>query len=381
MGISKENKEKLFSKDELDRYRRHISLKNIGLEGQLNLKNSSVIFIGAGGLGSTAIFYAAAAGIGKIGIVDGDTVERSNLQRQIIHNTSEIGNNKTYSAKRRIKALNPNCTIETYTKRINKENILNIIGQYDLICDCSDNFGTRYLVNDACLILNKPFIYGAVQGFEGQVSVFNLNKDSPNLRDLIPVSPDSQSIPSCEEYGVVGVSPGLIGILQANEIIKIIIKKGDILDGKILIFDLLNSNMRKLNLNSNPKYKKIENLVIFQKDYNSSECQSTVKIKKITSSNFKKIYKENFNKILVIDVREKNEFNKCSIEGSISVPLSKLIKNSSFELIKDISKGKEIYTVCQKGKRSEKASTILKKEKIDTISIEGGIEAVKDIKN
>ena len=191
--------------------------------------------IGAGGLGSSVLLYLAAAGIGKIGIVDNDHVEKSNLQRQIVHDTNEVGNLKIDSAKKRIKCLNPNIEVFTFDKRISAKNVLEIIQKFDIICDCSDNFGTRYLINDACLILNKPLVYGSVQGFEGQVSVFNLHKKSPNLRDLLPESPSKNAAPSCAEYGVVGVSTGLIGILQVNEIIKIILKKGEILDGKILI--------------------------------------------------------------------------------------------------------------------------------------------------
>ena len=189
MGISESDNTKTLNEDELERYQRHISLNEIGINGQINLINSSVIFIGVGGLGSSAILYSAAAGIGTIGLIDDDKVEKSNLQRQIIHNTSNIGEEKILSAKKKIEKLNPNCKIITYDERLNPDNVLKIFDKFDIICDCSDNFGTRYLVNDACIILNKPFIFGSVQGFEGQVSVFNLNKNSPNLRDLIPQSP------------------------------------------------------------------------------------------------------------------------------------------------------------------------------------------------
>ena len=231
--MSKDIKFNFLNKDEQERYQKHLSLKEIGYEGQLNLKNSSVLCIGAGGLGSSVLLYLAATGIGKIGIIDHDYVEKSNLQRQIIHETNTIGNLKIDSARERIKKLNPNSELLTFAERINPNNALKIIEQFDVICDCSDNFGTRYLINDACLILDKPLVFGSVQGFEGQVSVFNLHKKSPNLRDLLPESPSKNAIPSCTEYGVVGVSTGLIGILQVNEIIKIILKKGEILDGII----------------------------------------------------------------------------------------------------------------------------------------------------
>ena len=214
MTISKDIKFNFLSEDELERYQKHLTLEEIGKKGQLKLKKSSVLVVGAGGLGSSALVYLAAAGIGKIGIVDDDLVEKSNLQRQIIHETNSIGNLKIDSARERIKRLNTNIEVSTFHKRINPKNALEIIQEFDIICDCSDNFGTRYLINDACLILNKPLVFGSVQGFEGQVSVFNLNKNSPNLRDLLPESPLKNAIPSCAEYGVVGVSTGLIGILH-----------------------------------------------------------------------------------------------------------------------------------------------------------------------
>ena len=379
MQLSINNKDKILNSDEIARYKRQLSLEGFGEEGQIRLKNSSVIFIGAGGLGSSAIMYLAAAGIGKIGIADDDKVEISNLQRQIIHNTSEIGQYKIDSAERRIKELNPHCEVRTFPKRINSKNVIKILSQFDIICDCSDNFGTRYLINDASVILNKPLIYGSVQGFEGQVSVFNLNENSPNLRDLLPIRPDQGLIPSCADYGVIGISPGIIGILQANEIIKIVIKQGKVLDGQILVFNLLESNVKKLNLKVSKQAKKINNLYTNRKDYESEIYSET--IKKISHIEFKKIYETNFNEIIILDVREKKEFQKFSIKGSISLPLSLIKAKSSLEFIKKQSVGKKIYTLCQKGIRSETASKILLQKKIDTISIQGGIEKIEHINN
>ena len=379
MQMSKDYKEEILNKDERERYKRHLSLKDLGEEGQIRLKNSSVIFIGAGGLGSSAIMYSAAAGVGKIGIADDDKVEISNLQRQIIHNNSEIGNYKTDSAARRIKELNPHCQVKTFTERVNSKNAIKILSQFDIVCDCSDNFGTRYLINDACIILNKPLIYGSVQGFEGQVSVFNFKANSPNFRDLLPTPPEEGLIPSCANYGVIGISPGLIGILQANEIIKIIIKKGKTLDGKILIFNLLENNMKKLTLTVSKQSKKVNDLITNRKDYGHElSCEN---IKKINHNEFRKIYQSNFNEIIIFDVREKEEFQKFSIKGSISLPLSLIQEKNSFKFIKEKSAGKKIYTLCQKGIRSETASKILFQEKIDAISIEGGIEKIDDINN
>jgi len=379
MQLSQINNGGILNDDERERYKRHLSLKDFGEEGQIRLKNSSVIFIGAGGIGSSAIMYIAAAGIGKIGIADDDQVEISNLQRQVIHNNSEIGNHKTDSAERRIKELNPHCKVKTFTERINSKNVIKILSQFDIICDCSDNFGTRYLINDACVILNKPLIYGAVQGFEGQVSVFNFKENSPNFRDLLPKPPDQGLIPSCTDYGVIGISPGIIGILQANEIIKIIIRKGNVLDGKILILNLLENDIKKLNLSVSKQSKKIIDLVTNSKDYESEMlCQN---IKRISHIEFKKLFQKSSNEIIIFDVREKDEFQKFSIKGSISLPLSLIKEKKSFEFIKNQSVGKKIYTLCQKGLRSETASKILFQEKIDSISIEGGIERIGNINN
>ena len=380
MTISKDIKFNFLSVDDLERYQKHLTLKEIGKEGQLKLKNSSVLCIGAGGLGSPALIYLAAAGIGKIGIVDNDHVEKSNLQRQIVHETNTIGNLKIDSARDKIKRLNPKIEVLTFNKRITADNALEIIQQFDVICDCSDNFGTRYLINDACLIQNKPLVFGSVQGFEGQVSVFNLHENSPNLRDLLPESPLKNAIPSCGEYGVVGVSTGLIGILQANEIIKIILKKGKILDGQILIFNLLNLDMKKLHLKSDQANKRVTNLRQFVDFYNENECpESNNEISRINASDFNNLYKAKPNKILLIDVREIEEFSGSAIEGSISIPLSNLDQKSDLEFIQKESLIKDVFTICRSGKRSEKASKILSKFKIQSTSIEGGIEKVKEI--
>ena len=380
MGISRNIKFDFLNVDEQERYQKHLTLREIGIEGQLKLKKTSVLCIGAGGLGSSVLLYLAAAGIGKIGIVDNDHIEKSNLQRQIIYETNSVGNLKIDAARERIEKFNPNIEIQTFQKRINSENILSVIEKFDIVCDCSDNFGTRYLINDACLILNKPLVFGSVQGFEGQISVFNLHKNSPNLRDLLPESPSKNGVLSCEEFGVIGVSTGLIGILQVNEIIKIIIKKGEILDGKILIFNLLNMNIKKLNLKADKLNKKINSLSQFDHYYADNECrENDTKVKKINALAFHKLYKTKFNKILVIDVRESEEFNDDRIKGSISIPLKNVKKNSSLEFIKKESINKEIFTLCKMGKRSEKASEILMKFQIKTTSIEGGINQINQI--
>ena len=380
MTVSKDIKFNFLNADEKERFQKHLTLKEIGNEGQLKLKNSSVLCVGAGGLGSAVLIYLAAAGIGKIGIVDDDHVEKSNLQRQIVHESNTVGYLKIDSARERIKRLNPNSEVMTFNKRITSENALEIIREFDVICDCTDNFSTRYLINDSCLILNKPLVFGSVQGFEGQVSVFNLHKKSPNLRDLLPESPSKNAVPSCAEYGVVGVSTGLIGILQVNEIIKIILKKGKVLDGKILVFDLLNMNMKKLHLKSDQINKQIRNLSQFIEFYSDDECsEKNNQIKKINANEFNSLYKTIPSKILLIDVREKEEFANSSIKGSISIPLSHLNLKPELEFIQKESLMKEVFTICKSGKRSEKASKILSKFKIKSRSVEGGIEKLKKI--
>ncbi len=380
MKISKDFKFNSLSVDEKERYQKHLTLKEIGIAGQLKLKNSSVLCIGAGGLGSSVLLYLAAAGVGQIGIVDNDRVEKSNLQRQIVHETDTVGNLKIDSAKERIQRLNPNPQVVTFHERINPDNVLDIIKDFDVICDCSDNFGTRYLINDACLILNKPLVFGSVQGFEGQISVFNLFQNSPNLRDLLPELPSKTSAPSCEEFGVIGVSTGLIGVLQSNEIIKIILEKGTSLDGKILIFNLLTMKIKTLNLQADRLNKTIKNLSQFNDFYNDTECtnnENEIEIEKINANEFRSLYKEKPDKILLIDVRENEEFSNSCIEGSISIPLSNLDQKPHIEFIKKESLIKEVFTLCQLGKRSEKAAKLLSKFSIQSRSIDGGIEKIK----
>ena len=378
MEITKDLESDFLNADEKERYEKHLTLKEIGIKGQLKLKKSSVLCIGAGGLGSSVLLYLAAAGIGTIGIADNDRVEKSNLQRQIIHETNNIGNLKIDSAKEKIAKINPNIKVITFKKRVDSSNILEIAKDFDIICDCSDNFGTRYLINDACLILQKPLVFGSVQGFEGQVSVFNLNKNSPNLRDLIPESPSKNNIPSCSEYGIIGVSTGLIGVLQVNEILKIVLKKGNILDGKIIIFNLLNLNIKKLNLREDKLNKKVNNLTQFKDFYKDFECmEKNIKVKTIDASQFNNLFKK-LDNILLIDVRENEEFQKSSIKGSISIPISQLEEKYFLEFLKKESLKKQIFTLCQMGSRSKKASRILMKFKIPSRSIEGGIRKLKN---
>ena len=240
------------SPDEVARFARHLILPEVGMEGQKRLKASSVLCVGTGGLGSPLLLYLAAAGVGRIGIVDFDVVDHSNLQRQVIHGTSWVGKPKIESAKARILEINPHCQVDLYETALSSENALEIVRPYDIVCDGTDNFPTRYLVNDACVLLGKPNVYGSIFRFEGQATVFNLDAESPNYRDLFPEPPPPGMVPSCAEGGVVGVLPGIIGVIQATEAIKVIAGIGEPLIGRFLIYDALRMKFRELKLRKDP---------------------------------------------------------------------------------------------------------------------------------
>lgn len=369
--------------EEIARYARHISLPEIGIKGQAKLKQSSVVCIGTGGLGSPLLIYLAAAGIGRIGIVDFDVVEDSNLQRQIIHTTNSIGLLKTDSAKQHILKINPSCRVDLYNQKLTSCNALEILKTYDVICDCSDNFPTRYLINDACLILNKPNIYGSIARFEGQVSVFNLKEDSPNYRDLIPTPPPQELIPSCSEAGVMGILPGIIGTIQATEVIKIIANIGYPLNGRILIFNALKMQFKELALKSNPENRNIHKLI----DYKKFCSEVTVKneidcdIKSISIKELKILLSQSSNAIQLIDVRNPNEHHQCSISDSRLIPLNTIESGEAIHEIKILTAKKNLYVFCKSGKRSLRALKHLNKFGISGINIEGGIEAWNNEKN
>ena len=363
--------------DELARYARHISLPEIGITGQKKLKTSSVACIGTGGLGSPLLIYLAAAGIGRIGIVDFDVVEYSNLQRQIIHTTNSIGLLKTDSAKQHILKINPSCQVDLFNQKLTSGNALEILRTYDVICDCSDNFPTRYLINDACIILKKPNIYGSIARFEGQVSVFNLKEDSPNYRDLIPTPPPQELIPSCSEAGVMGILPGIIGTIQAAEAIKIITNIGFPLNGRIIIFNALKMSFKELTLKSSPENRNISKLI----DYTSFCAEVKVKnevdlnIKSISVKELKTLLSQASKETLLIDVRNQIEHNECSISGSRLIPLNTIESGESINEIKILAAQKNLYVFCKSGKRSLQALRLLKKRGIQGTNIEGGIEA------
>ena len=248
------------SHDEIARYSRHLILPEVGLEGQKKLKASSVLCVGTGGLGSPLLMYLGAAGVGRIGIVDFDTVDASNLQRQVIHGTSTVGRPKVESARERLRDLNPNVQVDVYETPLSSENALDILAPYDVVVDGTDNFPTRYLVNDACVILGKPNVYGSIFRFEGQASVFN-HAGGPNYRDLYPEPPPPGLVPSCAEGGVLGVLPGIIGCIQANETLKILLGIGETLSGRLLLFDALGMRFRELKLRRDPEARPITTLI------------------------------------------------------------------------------------------------------------------------
>jgi sulfur-carrier protein adenylyltransferase/sulfurtransferase len=245
---------------EIARYSRHLILDEVGMEGQRKLKGSSVLCVGTGGLGSPLLLYLAAAGVGRIGIVDFDVVDESNLQRQIIHGTSTVGKPKIHSAKARILDINPRCQVDLYEVALDSSNALEILAPYDIVVDGTDNFPTRYLVNDACVLLGKPNVYGSIFKFEGQASVFNY-QGGPQYRDLYPEPPPPGLVPSCAEGGVLGILPGVIGCIQATETIKILLGKGTSLSGRLLLYDALNMKFRELKLRRDPDCPKIEKLI------------------------------------------------------------------------------------------------------------------------
>ena len=365
--------------EEISRYARHLTLPEIGIVGQKHLKASSVLCIGSGGLGSPILLYLAAAGIGNIGIVDFDSVEDSNLQRQVLHGMSWIGKPKIDSARARILEINPHCQVDTFLTRLSPHNALDIIQKFDIVCDCTDNFPSRYLINDACVILGKPNIYGSVSRFEGQATVFNLNKESPNYRDLIPEPPPPGLLPSCSEGGVIGVLPGLIGIIQATEAIKIITGVGTTLSGRLLVFDALKMSFRELTLRPSIKRQQIDKLIDYQefcgsREYSNSKSES-LEIDSISVVELSKLLGRAHEEIILLDVRSQSEYDLISIPQSKLIPLKDIENGEAIENIRKMIKGKKLYVHCKSGKRSLTALSLLKRHNIQGTNISGGIDA------
>ncbi len=367
------------SKEEVQRYSRHIILPEVGLEGQKKLKAASVLCIGTGGLGSPLLLYLAAAGIGRIGIVDFDIVDSSNLQRQIIHGTSWVGKPKIVSAKDRILEINPYCQVDLYETRISSENALDILAPYDVIIDGTDNFPTRYLTNDACVLLDKPNVYGSIFRFEGQATVFNY-QGGPNYRDLYPEPPPPGMVPSCAEGGVLGVLPGVIGTIQATEAIKIILGAPDTLSGRLLLYNAWEMKFRELKLRPNPIRPVIEKLIDYEQfcgipQAKAQEAAEQQKMTEITVVELKELLDSNANDYILIDVRNPNEYQIANIPNSVLIPLPDIENGAAIPKIKELVNGYRLIAHCKMGGRSAKALAILKEAGIEGINVKGGISA------
>lgn len=367
------------SKEEVQRYSRHIILPEVGLEGQKKLKAASVLCIGTGGLGSPLLLYLAAAGIGRIGIVDFDIVDSSNLQRQIIHGTSWVGKPKIVSAKDRILEINPYCQVDLYETRISSENALDILAPYDVVIDGTDNFPTRYLTNDACVLLDKPNVYGSIFRFEGQATVFNY-QGGPNYRDLYPEPPPPGMVPSCAEGGVLGVLPGVIGTIQATEAIKIILGAPDTLSGRLLLYNAWEMKFRELKLRPNPIRPVIEKLIDYEQfcgipQAKAQEAAEQQKMTEMTVVELKALLDSNANDYILIDVRNPNEYQIAKIPNSVLIPLPDIENGAAIPKIKELVNGYRLIAHCKMGGRSAKALAILKDAGIEGINVKGGISA------
>jgi adenylyltransferase/sulfurtransferase len=365
--------------DEYERYSRHLILPEVSLEGQKRLKAASVLCVGTGGLGSPLLLYLAAAGIGRIGIVDFDVVDTSNLQRQVIHGTSWVGKPKIVSAKNRIHEINPHCQVDLYETRLSSANALEIFAPYDIIVDGTDNFPTRYLVNDACVLLNKPNVYGSIFRFEGQATVFNY-EGGPNYRDLYPEPPPPGLVPSCAEGGVLGILPGVIGVIQATETVKIILGKGTTLSGRLLLYDALNMSFRELKLRPNPIRPVIEKLIDYEMfcgipEAKAVESQAQQDLSEITVHELKAIIDANTGEYAIVDVRNLNEWEIGRIPGTHLVPLPEIENGKGIETVRALLNGHKLIVHCKMGGRSAKAIGILKQAGIEGINVKGGINA------
>lgn len=345
-----------FSKEELARYDRHIIIPDFGLEAQKKLKSAKVLVIGSGGLGSPVLLYLAAAGVGTIGIVDFDVVDDSNLQRQILFGVPEVGQPKVEAARRRIEDLNPYIKINIYNTQLTSQNALDIIREYDVVADGTDNFPTRYLVNDACVLLGKPNVYASIFQFEGQVSVFNYtNREGalgPNYRDLYPTPPPPGLVPNCAEGGVLGVLPGIIGSLQALEVIKVATGVGETMSGRFYIFDALNFESRTFNIKRNPANPlngtnpTIDKLIDYEQFCGVKAVEK--KVKEITAKELWdwQVRGEDFQ---LIDVREPHEYDLVNI-GAELIPVASVLDN-----VGKIDRSKKVVVHCKMGGRSTKA--------------------------
>lgn len=371
--------------EQVKRYSRHLIMPEVGVEGQEKLVNSSVLCIGAGGLGSPLALYLAAAGVGHLGVLDFDVVDFSNLQRQIIHSEETIGDLKVESAKKRLLELNSDIKVTTYNVMINSENALDIIKDYDIVVDGTDNFATRYLVNDSCVLLGKPNVYGSIFRFEGQVSVFDAER-GPCYRCLYPEPPPPGLVPSCAEGGVLGILPGIIGTLQAAETVKLIIGQGNPLIGRLLFLDVLEMQPREMKLRKDPncpicsENATIKELIDYEEfcgigrgelgQEETTKREDEEDVMEINIDQFKEM-RDNGNDFTLLDVREYHEYDIANIEGSVLIPLGEIADRKD-----ELNPDDEIVVHCHHGGRSMRATQYLKDQGFKNVkNLAGGIDA------
>jgi adenylyltransferase/sulfurtransferase len=385
MGIEMSSQAKIIeepklSRDEVLRYSRHLIMPEVGMDGQLKLKQARVLMIGAGGLGAPLGLYLAAAGVGHLGIVDFDVVDFTNLQRQVTFSTNDVGRPKIEAAKERLLAMNPMIEITTHETRLTSANALDLFKDYDIVVDGTDNFPTRYLVNDACVLLGKRNVYGSIFRFEGQVSIFGA-PDGPCYRCLYPEPPPPGLVPSCAEGGVLGVLPGIVGSLQAIETIKLILGAGDSLVGRLLLFDALGMKFRELKLKKNPDcplcgtHPTITKLIDYEEfcGIRGEEAAAPVtQVPEMTPRELKQRL-DRGDDLFVLDVREPHEYQICNINGYL-LPLGDLPRR-----VHELDSSREIVAHCRSGKRSAEAAEFLRKAGFRKIwNLKGGILAWSD---
>jgi adenylyltransferase/sulfurtransferase len=370
------------SNDEILRYSRHLIMPEVGMEGQIKLKAAKVLMIGTGGLGAPLGLYLAAAGVGRIGIVDFDVVDTTNLQRQVIHGTKDIGRPKLDSAADRMRDINPYIEIEKYEVRLSSENALQLFKDYDIVVDGTDNFPTRYLVNDACILTGKPNVYGSIFRFEGQATVFGY-EDGPCYRCLYPEPPPPGLVPSCAEGGVLGILPAVVGSIQATETIKLILGKGETLKGRLLLYDALNMKFRELKLRKNPECPmcgtnpSIHALIDYEQfcgipQHAEPETKGMSEWE-IDPVGLKQRL-DNKEDVFILDVREPHEYDICRLDGSTLIPLGELPKRVS-----ELNSADDIVVHCRSGVRSAKAVDFLRKAGFRKVkNLTGGILAWSD---
>lgn len=366
------------STNEVARYSRHLIMPEVGVDGQKRLKASSILLIGAGGLGSPLALYLGAAGIGRLGLIDFDVVDYSNLQRQVLHGTADVGRPKLHSARDRIAAINPEVQVDLYEERLTSQNTLRIFAPYDIVIDGTDNFPTRYLVNDACVLLKKPNVYGSIFRFDGQASIF-YPPFGPCYRCLYPEPPPPGEVPSCAEGGVLGILPGIIGVIQATEAVKLILGKGETLVGRLMHYDALAMRFREFKVRRNPKCPMcgdnptIKALIDYEQfcGIRGQEAPAPKGAAGETTVEELKKRMDRGDNILVLDVRNPNEFQICRIPGTVLLPLPELAQR-----FKEVPRDREVLVHCKSGMRSAKAVQFLKENGYTNVAnIQGGIQA------